>query len=134
MNFLLINNFSNFQLCQKKLVLFFIIIILILTLNNSSVNAAKKETSLFKNNYSNSRLVPIYKVNRDDNKIALTVDGAWGSNKTEDLLNLFSKENIPVSFFFAGIWLEDNPQLVKKYLRQVMKSIIILIAILILII
>ena len=117
MNFLLINNFSNFQKKKKKLVLFFIIIILILTLNNSSVNAAKKETSLFKNNYSNSRLVPIYKVNRDDNKIALTVDGAWGSNKTEDLLNLFSKENIPVSFFFAGIWLEDNPQLVKKILK-----------------
>jgi peptidoglycan/xylan/chitin deacetylase (PgdA/CDA1 family) len=64
--------------------------------------------------YSSSRLVPIYQVKRDDQKISLTVDGAWGSNKTEALLELFEREKVPVSFFFAGIWLKNNPELVQQ--------------------
>lgn len=112
------NKLSNFQLCQKKLVLFFILIIFILFLNNSSAAAVNKNNFSYIDSYSGSRLVPIYKVSREDKKISLTVDGAWGSNKTEELLKLFSQENIPVSFFFAGIWLEDNPELVKKILKE----------------
>ncbi|MGM0409836.1 MAG: polysaccharide deacetylase family protein [Bacillota bacterium] len=60
------------------------------------------------------RLVPIYSVNRDDKKIAITLDGTWGADNTEKLLNIFEKEDINVTFFFAGYWLEKYPDLVKK--------------------
>ncbi len=62
----------------------------------------------------NKKLVPIYKVKRDDNKISLTLDGTWGAEYTEELLDLFAKHNIRVTFFFAGYWLEKYPQLVKQ--------------------
>lgn len=68
--------------------------------------------------YSGKRLVPIYKVQRDDQKIALTIDGAWGNNKTEELLKLFNKEDIVVSFFFAGVWLSKNEDLVEKIINS----------------
>ena len=99
----------NSQLFLKKLAYFFILIFILI----STPNSAAAESS-YLNNYSSSRLVPIYKVQRDDQKISLTVDGAWGNNQTETLLKLFKSEAIPVSFFFAGIWLKDNPDLVKK--------------------
>ena len=60
------------------------------------------------------RLVPIYKVDRDDNKIAITLDGTWGANYTEELLEIFDEYNLKITFFFAGYWLEKYPELVKK--------------------
>jgi polysaccharide deacetylase family sporulation protein PdaB len=101
---------ETFQLFKKKLAYFFIIIIIIFS--SSSVLAQNN----FRSNYSSRRLVPIYQVDRNDHKITLTVDGAWGSNQTEALLELFKKEDISVSFFFAGIWLQNNPDLVQKIL------------------
>ena len=100
---------KTFQLFKTKLGYFFIIIT-ILTLNFVSTAAAAD----YVNDYSGSRLLPIYQVKRDDQKISLTVDGAWGSNQTKGLLKLFEAEAIPVSFFFAGIWLENNPQLANE--------------------
>jgi peptidoglycan-N-acetylglucosamine deacetylase len=62
----------------------------------------------------NKRMVPIYKVDRNDNKISITLDGTWGDSYTEKLLEIFEKNDIRVSFFFAGYWLEKYPNLVKK--------------------
>ena len=104
----------NFQLFKRRLAYFFIIII-ILIFSSNNITAAEFN---YLNDYSSRRLLPIYNVLRNDQKIALTVDGAWGSKKTEALLDLFEEENIPVSFFFAGIWLENNPQLVERILKS----------------
>ena len=104
------------QPLKKRLVLFFVLsLIILLTLISGTAEAEK---TAFESDYSSSRLVPIYKVQRDDNKIALTIDGAWGSQETEALLNLFAEEKIPVSFFFAGIWLNGNPDLVNKIITS----------------
>src|SRR6056297_2841336 len=62
----------------------------------------------------NKRLVPIYKVKRNDKKIAITLDGTWGAEYTQDLLVLFEKYDLEVTFFFAGYWLEKYPNLVKQ--------------------
>lgn len=62
----------------------------------------------------NQRLVPIYKVAREDNKIAITLDGTWGADYTEKLLDIFKKHDLKITFFFAGYWLEKYPDLVKK--------------------
>ncbi|MFW5981391.1 MAG: polysaccharide deacetylase family protein, partial [bacterium] len=62
----------------------------------------------------NQKLVPIYSVDRDDNKISLTLDGTWGADKTDEILSILREENIKLSFFFAGYWLERYPDVVKK--------------------
>lgn len=112
MNFLFNISNKTFQLFKTKLAYFFIIMIILFY---NSHAAAEVD---FLKDYSSSRLVPIYQVQRDDQKISLTVDGAWGSNQTEALLELFEKEEIPVSFFFAGIWLKNNPELINKIIAS----------------
>lgn len=62
----------------------------------------------------NKRLVPIYKVKRDDKKIAITLDGTWGADYTDEILKIFDENNLDITFFFAGYWLENYPDLVKK--------------------
>lgn len=49
------------------------------------------------------RLIPIYSTNRDNNKIAIILDGTWGANNTKELLNIFNKENINLTFFFCRL-------------------------------
>ena len=105
---------KTLQLFKTKLAYFFIILFSFILITASTAAATD---SNFITDYSGSRLVPIYQVQRDDQKIALTIDGAWGSNQTKSLLKLFKKEEITVSFFFAGIWLENNPKLVKEIIK-----------------
>ena len=62
----------------------------------------------------NQKLVPIYKVDRDDQKVSITLDGTWGADYTEDILAIFEEHDIETTFFFAGYWLEKYPNLVKK--------------------
>ena len=62
----------------------------------------------------NQREVPIYKVDRTNNLISLTLDGTWGATHTEELLEIFRENDIKVTFFFAGYWLKKYPSLVKK--------------------
>jgi polysaccharide deacetylase family sporulation protein PdaB len=62
----------------------------------------------------NQRLVPIYKVAREDKMVAITLDGTWGADYTEQILDIFDKYDIKITFFFAGYWLEKYPELVKR--------------------
>ena len=63
---------------------------------------------------SQKRLVPIYEVARDDQKIAITVDGVWGVELTPQLLSIFEEYGINITFFFGGYWLEKYPEVLKQ--------------------
>ena len=63
---------------------------------------------------NSNRLVPIYKVDTAEKKVAITLDGMWGSKYTPQLLKIFRKHNINITFFFGGNWLEEYPHLVKE--------------------
>lgn len=61
----------------------------------------------------NRRLVPIYRVERSDKKIAITLDGTWGAKYTKDILAILEDNDVKVTFFFAGYWLEKYSDLVQ---------------------
>ncbi|MGL4911982.1 MAG: polysaccharide deacetylase family protein [Romboutsia sp.] len=58
--------------------------------------------------------MPIYKVDTEDKKIALTFDVAWGSEKIDYILDTLDKHNIKATFFLVGSWIDDNEELVKR--------------------
>lgn len=57
--------------------------------------------------------MPIYKVDTDEKKVALTFDVAWGSENIEDIVKILEKHNIKSTFFLVGSWMDDNEKLVK---------------------
>lgn len=63
---------------------------------------------------SGARLVPIYSVARDDKAVAITVDATWGADFTPQLLDLFDQHAVKVTFFLAGHWITDYPDMVKE--------------------
>lgn len=61
----------------------------------------------------NGKELPIYCVNRDDNKIGLSFDAAWGNEDTQNILDILASHNVHVTFFMTGGWVESYPDDVK---------------------
>jgi len=61
----------------------------------------------------NGRELPIYCVQTDEKKVALSFDAAWGNEDTQEILDILKKQDIHVTFFMTGGWVEDFPDDVK---------------------
>lgn len=64
----------------------------------------------------NGRELPIYCVETDEKKVALSFDAAWGNEDTQRILEILAKHNIHVTFFATGGWVESFPDDVKAIL------------------
>lgn len=60
------------------------------------------------------RKVPIYRVLRDDKKIAISFDCAWGVDYTDKILAAMEKFNVKCTFFAVKFWVDKYPDYVKK--------------------
>jgi polysaccharide deacetylase family sporulation protein PdaB len=62
---------------------------------------------------SSSRKLPIYCVDCEDKKVALSFDAAWGNEDTARILEILAKHEVKVTFFMTGGWVEKYPEDVK---------------------
>ncbi len=56
------------------------------------------------------RRLPIYCVERGDNKIALTFDVAWENSNTEELIDILEEFDAEATFFITGDWCDRYPE------------------------
>lgn len=63
---------------------------------------------------SGERRIPIYSVETDKKKIALTFNCAWDDTGFEKLMTILREENIKCTFFFVGSFCEAYPNVVKR--------------------
>ena len=61
-----------------------------------------------------NRRLPIYCVERDDKKIAISFDCAWGTEYTDAILRILAQNDIKCTFFAVEFWVEKNPEHAKK--------------------
>lgn len=76
---------------------------------------AVKTVSVFK---VGDREIPIYAVERGDNKIAVTFDCAWNDSDIDAILNTLNKYNCKATFFVVGDWVEKYPQSLMKIYNE----------------
>ena len=57
--------------------------------------------------------IPIYFVETDEKKIALSFDAAWGCEHTQTILDTLAAHNVKATFFLTNIWLEAYPEMAK---------------------
>ena len=62
---------------------------------------------------NSDRKLPIYCVDRQDKKISLSFDAAWGNEDTKNILDILAKHNVKVTFFMTGGWVSSFPEDVK---------------------
>lgn len=63
-----------------------------------------------------NRELPIYCVEKQKPQIALTFDAAWGNEDTAEILRILKEQNVHVTFFMTGGWVESYPEDVKAIL------------------
>lgn len=63
---------------------------------------------------SRGRLVPIYEVKTSEKKVAISFDATWGTELTDEILEILQAHNIRTTFFLAGYWVDKHPDYVVK--------------------
>ncbi|MCL2036635.1 MAG: polysaccharide deacetylase family protein [Oscillospiraceae bacterium] len=66
---------------------------------------------------ADERKLPVYQVERADNKLSLTFNCAWGNSNTDELLKILDKENIKATFFVTGEFCDKYPEDVLKIFK-----------------
>lgn len=62
--------------------------------------------------------LPIYSVETDEKKIAISFDAAWGNEYTSFILDTLDKYNIKSTFFLVGFWVDKYPDDVKEIAKR----------------
>ena len=65
--------------------------------------------------YSTKRKLPIYSVETNEKKVAITFDAAWTNQDTDEIIKILKKHNAKATFFIVGDWAEKFPESVKAF-------------------
>lgn len=95
---------------RKKIANILLVFTLILISVAYSVNFRDSAIAVFLNP---KRELPIYCVERDDKKISISFDAAWGTEFTDDILRILEERNIKCTFFLVGFWVDAHPDKVQ---------------------
>lgn len=61
------------------------------------------------------RKLPVYCVDTNEKKVAITFDAAWGAEDTAELLSILDEYNAKVTVFAVGDWVRKYPDAVKAF-------------------
>ena len=61
-----------------------------------------------------SRRVPVYQVDTDEKKVALTFDAAWGADKTSKIVEILKQNEVGGTFFLVGFWSEKYADKIRE--------------------
>lgn len=56
------------------------------------------------------KLLPIYSVDTQEKKVAISFDAAWGDEHTQSILDTLDQYNIKATFFLVGFWVDKYPK------------------------
>jgi polysaccharide deacetylase family sporulation protein PdaB len=63
--------------------------------------------------FGDKRKLPIYCVDTQEKKIAISFDASWGADKTDKLLEILDEYDVKATFFLVGGWVEKYPEKIK---------------------
>ena len=61
-----------------------------------------------------TRLLPIYRVDTAEKKVAISFDCAWGVDYTDKLLDVMQENGVKCTFFAVEFWVKKHPEYIKK--------------------
>lgn len=60
------------------------------------------------------KYLPIYNVQTEENKIAFTMNCAWNADDIDSILKTLKNNDVHITFFMVGDWVDKYPEAVKK--------------------
>ena len=63
---------------------------------------------------STEKYLPIYNVQTEEKKIAFTMNCAWNADDIDSILETLKNNDVKITFFMVGNWVDKYPEVVKK--------------------
>jgi len=99
----------------KKQKLFILICIaLILVILAQAFNILDGNENVQATFATGGKIKPIYCVDTQEKKIAISFDAAWGAELTPQILDILDEYNVKATFFLVGFWVEKYPDILKE--------------------
>ncbi len=95
---------------MSYIVTLFTVVVLFLTA--SVFNNGTQET--IETSSNSGKLLPIYSVDINEPKVAVTINCAWSADDIDMILETLKNQEVNVTFFMVGDWVEKNSEAVKK--------------------
>lgn len=96
---------------KKKTVALLLLVLIIMStfiVNGSGLNLG----SVYFNKIT--KKLPIYSVDTEENKVAISFDAAWGADKTREIMSVCKSYGVNATFFLVGFWVEAYPDMVRE--------------------
>jgi len=97
---------------KDKILAYVVSVLTVITLfgvANLMINTEVIETST-----SITTKLPIYNVQTEEKKIAFTMNCAWSADDIDEILETLRSNEVKITFFVVGEWVDKNPEAVKK--------------------
>ena len=93
-----------FILNKDKIISTFIALSTVLMLFLFATVFENKSLKIIQTSTNTSKLLPIYSVNTEEKKVALTINCAWNSDDIDLILEVLKKNDVKVTYFMVGDW------------------------------
>ena len=95
------------------------IILLLLVIGLFGLTGAVKYTGATTVYYNGTtKKLPIYSVDRSDNKISISFDCAYGADYTKGILDVLDEYNVKCTFFVVEFWAKKYPDLMREIVSR----------------
>ncbi len=92
----------------------FALLIAMLSTITLCVKNSKNQSDTIGAGMGSTRSLPIYSVETEEKKVAISFDCAWGVEHTDTLLESMKKNDVRCTFFAVQFWVERYPEYVEK--------------------
>lgn len=104
-----------FLIFSKEKIFTYLVSILTVTLLFCFVaNIQTKNENTVETSSNTQKLLPIYKVKTEEKKVSLTMNCAWNADDVDKILDVLKQNNVRITFFMVGDWIDKYPEAVKK--------------------
>lgn len=103
-----------FVFSKEKIFTYLVSILTVMLLFFGVANFQTKKGDLIEASANAGKMLPIYKVKTEEKKVALTMNCAWNADDIEQILKILNDNNVKITFFMVGDWIDKFPDYVKK--------------------
>ena len=114
MEYILKGDFMFLVFSKEKITTYLVSILTVTLLFCVVANIQNKKEDAIETSSNTQKLLPIYKVKTDEKKVALTMNCAWNADDIDKILEVLKQNNIKITFFMVGDWIDKYPDAVKK--------------------
>lgn len=99
---------------KEKICTYLVSVVTVMLLFCVVANIQTQKKDAIETSTNEEKMLPIYKVSTEEKRVALTMNCAWNADDIDKILEVLNNNNVKITFFMVGDWIDKYPEAVKK--------------------